>query len=237
MGTIMYLLAVFLLILASHPAELGAKRLAETPWPTYRGDLEHTGRSKYTGPSTNNILWIFSTGRSEKEGGIETDPVIGRDGSVYIGGNNGIFYALDPKSGDIRWAFITESDTYAIYSSPFVDRDGVVYFGAKDGNVYAIRAPREGITGEVVWSLNLGTTIQTSPTFTPNGTLVIGADDWAYYGITPPRGDAAARINRPLADASSSTTSHPAVVLSVSAVFMRFMMHLLWRWSLRGPAR
>ena len=25
------------------------------------------------------------------------------------------------------------------------------------------------------------------PTFTPDGTLVIGADDWAYYGITPPR--------------------------------------------------
>jgi outer membrane protein assembly factor BamB len=194
MGTITFLLGVFLMIHAAQPSDLGAKRLAETPWPTYRGDLERTGLTSYTGPSTNKILWIFSTGRSEEKGGIETDPVIGRDGSVYIGGNNGIFYALDPKSGEIRWAFITEFDTYAIYSSPFVDQDGIAYFGAKDGNVYAVRPPRKGITGELAWSLNLGTTIQTSPAFTPDGTLVIGADDWAYYGITPPRGDAPARI-------------------------------------------
>ncbi|MFQ5961632.1 MAG: PQQ-binding-like beta-propeller repeat protein, partial [Candidatus Methylomirabilales bacterium] len=161
---------------------------AESPWPKYRGDTRNTGRSRHTGPTSDTLKWTFSTGRRDKEGGIETDPVIGPDGTVYFGANNGILYALDPENGDIRWAFPTRFDIYAIYSSPFVDQDGIVYFGAKDGTVYALRAPRTGIMGEVVWSLNLGTTIQTSPTFTPDGTLVIGADDWAYYGITPPRG-------------------------------------------------
>lgn len=162
--------------------------LAESPWLTYRRDLKRTGRSDTTGPATDRVRWIFSTGRPDKQGGIETDPVIGPDGTVYIGANNGILYALDPETGGVRWAFPTGFDTYAIYSTPLVDRNGIVYFGAKDGNVYALRAPRRGIIGEVVWSLNLGTTIQTSPAFTPDGTLVIGADDWAYYGITPPRG-------------------------------------------------
>jgi outer membrane protein assembly factor BamB len=140
------------------------------------------------------LKWTFSTGRREAEGGIETDPVIGPDGTVYFGANNGFLYALDPETGDLRWAFPTGFDTFAIYSTPFVDRQGIVYFGAKDGHVYALRAPRKGILGEVVWSHYIGTTIETSPTFTPDGMLVIGADDWAYYGITPPRGTVGPRV-------------------------------------------
>lgn len=177
---------ILFLIVAPHPLLFG-QRLAESPWPTYRGDLKRTGRTNFKGPTTNQLRWVFSTGLSEKEGGIETDPVIGPDATLYIGANNGIFYALNPDNGAIRWAFPTAFDTFAIYSNPFLDQQGIVYFGAKDGNVYALRAPKRGIMGELVWSLNLGTTIQTSPAFTPDGTLVIGADDWAYYGITPPR--------------------------------------------------
>jgi outer membrane protein assembly factor BamB len=146
------------------------------------------------GPTMNRIRWVFSTGHAEKDGGIETDPVIGTDGTVYIGANNGIFYALDGETGNVRWVFPTDFDTYAIYSTPLLDRQGIVYFGAKDGNVYALRAPKRGIMGEVVWSFNLGTTIQTSPAFAPDGTLIIGADDWAYYGITPPQRTEGAKI-------------------------------------------
>ena len=171
---------IAILIALSHSALFG-QRLAESPWPTYRGNLKRAGQSEFKGPTTSRVKWLFSTGRSEKEGGIETDPVIGPDGTVYIGANNGIFYALDPRNGDIRWAFITGFDTFAIYSTPFVDQNGAAYFGAKDGKVYAVRAPKRGIMGEMVWSYDLGVTIQTSPAFTPDGTLVMGADDWAYY--------------------------------------------------------
>lgn len=178
-------LLVLFLVFGWHSSSL-SQRLAETPWPTYRGDFKRTGRSSFNGPSANKRRWVFSTGRAEKDGGIETDPIIGPDGTVYIGANNGIFYALDPGDGSVRWIFPTAFDTFAIYSSPMVDRQGIVYFGAKDGHVYAVRAPKRGILGDLVWSLNLGTTIETSPAFTPDGTLVIGADDWAYYGIMPP---------------------------------------------------
>lgn len=168
--------------------------LAESPWPKYRGDQRHTGRSARAGPASNRLKWTFSTGRRDAEGGIETDPVIGPDGTVYLGANNGFLYALDPETGDLRWVFPTGFDTFAIYSTPFVDRQGIVYFGAKDGHVYALRAPGTGIVAEVVWSLYIGPTIETSPTFTPDGTLVIGADDWAYYGIAPPRGSVGPRV-------------------------------------------
>ena len=191
-ATILGALLLFLIIFPMPP--LFSQRLAESPWPTYRGNLKRTGLSSLEGPTTDKLRWVFSTGLSEKEGGVETDPVIGPDGTIYFGANNGIFYALDPESGAIRWAFPTDFDTFSIYSTAFVDQQGIVYFGAKDGKVYALTAPRKGIMGEVVWSINLGTAIQTSPAFTSDGTLVIGADDWAYYGITPARGTSGAKI-------------------------------------------
>ena len=168
--------------------------LADTPWPKYRKDLTHTGRSPFSSPGSKQVKWTFATGKRDAAGGIETDPVIGPDGTVILGANNGILYALDPETGDIRWVFPTGFDTFAIYSTPFIDRQGIVYFGAKDGHVYALRPPRGGILAEVVWSLHLGTTIETSPTVTPDGTIVIGADDWAYYGIAPPRGTVGPRV-------------------------------------------
>ena len=192
----LFLAATMLVILLSglQLPSLLAQDLAHSPWPTYRGGLKRIGRTHIKGPDTNRIRWVFSTGRAEKDGGIETDPIIGSDGTIYIGGNNGIFYALDAETGNVRWVFPTNFDTYAIYSTPFLDRQGIIYFGAKDGNVYALTAPQKGIMGEVVWSLNLGATIETSPAFAPDGTLIIGADDWAYYGITPPQGIEGAKI-------------------------------------------
>jgi outer membrane protein assembly factor BamB len=191
-GWILALLVLFLLF--GWRSSSLSQRLADTSWPAYRGDFKRMGRSAFNGPSTDKLRWVFSTGRAEKDGGIETDPITGPDGTVYIGANNGIFYALDSKDGSVRWIFPTAFDTFAIYSSPMVDQQGIVYFGAKDGHVYALRAPKRGILGELIWSLDLGTTIQTSPAFAPDGTLVIGADDWAYYGITPPRAGSGPKV-------------------------------------------
>lgn len=168
--------------------------LAQSPWPKYRHDLWNTGRSAINGPRTKALKWTFSTGRAEKDGGIETDPVIGPDGTVYLGANNGILYGLDPETGDVRWAFPTGFDTFGIYSTPALLRDGTLVFGAKDGKVYAVRPPAAGLLGDLRWSMDLGTTIQTSPAVGSDGTVYIGADDWKLYAIAPPQGGAPARI-------------------------------------------
>ncbi|MBI3002751.1 MAG: PQQ-like beta-propeller repeat protein, partial [candidate division NC10 bacterium] len=168
--------------------------LAESHWPKYRHDLWNTGRSAVNGPRTGALKWTYSTGRTEQQGGIETDPVIGPDGTVYLGANNGILYGLDPESGEVRWAFPTGFDTFAIYSTPAILRDGTVVFGAKDGRVYAVRPPTAGILGEVRWSVDVGTGMQTSPAAGADGTIYIGADDWRLYAIAPPQQGSPARI-------------------------------------------
>ncbi len=175
------------------PPRAGAP-LANSPWPKYRHDLGNTGRSVTNGPKTNALKWTFSTGRAEKDGGIETDPVIGPDGTVYVGANNGILYGLDPDSGDIRWAFPTGFDTFAIYSTPAILGDGTLVFGAKDGKVYAVHPPTAGLLGELRWSVDLKTAIETSPAVGPDGTVYLGADDWKLYAISPPQGSTPARL-------------------------------------------
>lgn len=164
-----------------------ANPLADSTWPKYRRDLAQTGRSPLNGPAKAALLWTFSTGRKEAEGGIETDPTVGPDGTVYIGANNGILYALDGETGEVRWAFPTLFDRFAIYSSAAIDRAGRVYFGAKDGFLYVLAAPEKGILARVVWRHRIGTTIETSPTIAPDGTVFIGGDDAKLYAIAPPR--------------------------------------------------
>ena len=168
--------------------------LAPSPWPKYRHDLWNTGRSAANGPRTNALRWTFATGRAEKDGGIETDPVLGPDGTVYLGANNGILYGLDPETGDVRWAFPTGFDTFAIYSTPAILKDGTVVFGAKDGRVYAVRPPAAGLLGDLRWSVDLKTTIGTSPAAGADGTIYLGADDWKLYAIAPPSAGEPARV-------------------------------------------
>ncbi|MGH7408770.1 MAG: PQQ-binding-like beta-propeller repeat protein, partial [Candidatus Methylomirabilales bacterium] len=69
-----------------------------------------------------------------------------------------------------------------------------VVFGAKDGKVYGVRPPTAGLLGDLRWSVDLKTTIQTSPGIGPDGTVYIGADDWKLYAIAPPQGQVPARI-------------------------------------------
>jgi outer membrane protein assembly factor BamB len=168
--------------------------LAPSHWPKYRHDLWNTGRSATNGPRTNALKWVFTTGRAEKDGGVETDPVIGPDGTVYLGANNGILYGLDPDTGDIRWVFPTGFDTFGIYSTPAILKDGTLVFGAKDGKVYGVRPPASGILGDLRWSVDLKATIETSPAVGADGTVYIGADDWKLHAIAPPQGRMPARI-------------------------------------------
>jgi len=80
-------------------------------WPTYGHDAQHTfnGRSTLT-PHVVPLLrqaWRFATGDAV----TATPTVVG--GVVYVGSWDGYFYALDLRSGALRWRF-------ALHSQPAV---------------------------------------------------------------------------------------------------------------------
>lgn len=70
------------------------------------------------------------------------------DGIVYLGGSDGMVYAVDALEGRTIWCFGTGGP---ITSSPAVT-GGLVYLGSWDGQVYALEAK----TGALVWRAETG---------------------------------------------------------------------------------
>jgi outer membrane protein assembly factor BamB len=88
------------------------------------------------------------------------------DKFVLIGGEDGMLYALDGRSGNIKWTYGTGGP---IYATPSI-KNGIVYIGSWDRYVYAIEA-EHGITK---WKTYTENTIYTSTPLVANGMVYIG---------------------------------------------------------------
>ncbi len=110
----------------------------DSPWPKFRHDARQTGLAPLV-PTSGGALWQFPTGK-----GIFSTPVIGGDGTVYVGSADRHFYAIAPD-GTERWSFETGE---IIDSSALLDDQGRVIFGSGDGHLYALDAT----TGDSLWT-------------------------------------------------------------------------------------
>jgi outer membrane protein assembly factor BamB len=70
------------------------------------------------------------------------------DATVYVGSGDHSVYALDLKTGRLRWRFITGN---VVHASPAVVA-GVVYVGSWDRDLYALDAA----SGKLVWKFETG---------------------------------------------------------------------------------
>ena len=144
--------------------------LADTPWPMFRHDPQHTGRSPYSGPEMPNLKWNYTTG-----GGINSSPAIGSDGTIYVGSTDHNLYAINPDDS-LKWSYTMD---LIQCSSPAVDSDGTIYVGSFDGKLHAINPD-----GTEKWSYNTGSTIESSPTIGSDGTIYVGSG-LDLYAINP----------------------------------------------------
>lgn len=193
--------------------------LANSPWPMFRHDPQHTGRSPYTGPETPTLKWSYVT-----RGCIRSSPAIGSDGTIYVGSEDGNLYAINPDgtlkwsywaivgpfsspgigsdgtivdnlgainpNGTLKWSY--DSWFYAS-SSPAIGSDGTIYIGSyvsgEDCNLYAINPD-----GSLKWRYLTGGYIGSSPVIGSDGTIYVGSDDHYLYAI----GEAAQPTPTPL---------------------------------------
>jgi outer membrane protein assembly factor BamB len=150
----------------------GAGGLANSPWPMFRQNLNHNGFSPYdTSSNTGKLKWNFTTNDS-----IWSSPIIGPDGTIYIGSFDNKLYAINPN-GSEKWNFTTG---LLIWSSPAISSDGTIYVGSKGNKLYAINPD---CTEK--WNFTTSDRVYSSPTIGFDGTIYVGSYDNKLYAINP----------------------------------------------------
>ena len=97
-----------------------------------------------TNSQESQFLWTFDTG-----GEVWSSPTMDDDGTLYIGTDSGILYAMGSVSGEVLWAF--EAGDF-VRSTPAIDATQV-YVAADTGYLYAI----DKASGSEVWRFDIGT--------------------------------------------------------------------------------
>lgn len=150
----------------------------ESPWPKFRHDNKNTGRTGYAGPPTPAVHWTY-----QANDGIVSSPVIGYDGTIYVGAGwyfNGTLdsclYALNPD-GSEKWCFKGEDGFFA---SPALGPDGALYISSCDGYLYAIE---DSVTyAKMRWRTYLGYWFSlSSPAVSADGSMVYVGSPSFYF--------------------------------------------------------
>lgn len=140
-------------------------------WPMYHHNCRRTGQSQYPGGILPHaqIKWSFHTVNA-----IYASPVVGSDGTIYVGSSDGKLYAID-HSGSLKWSYPTNQ---YLMASPAIGKNGVVYFGGDDRKFHALDCE----TGNERWSAQMSNDITTSPAIGQDGTVYFCAARqlWAY---------------------------------------------------------
>ena len=149
------------------------------PWPMFRHDLSHSGRTPYTGPAAPDLKWTFLA-----KDAIACSPTIGVDGTIFMGagtftgGADTSFYAINPN-GTLKWRYPARD---GIFSSAAIAPDGTIYFASFDGFLYALEDADN--YGSFKWKSSLGTTLYSSPAVGSDGTVYSGSLNFRMYAWT-----------------------------------------------------
>ena len=119
-------------------------------WIMFRGEGGRGATSGTLHPPLG-IKWKLQLQPGDNPTPAFNPPIVKGD-TIFFGSTDGNFYALDIKSGYMRWVFNTEG---LINSIPFAD-DEYVYFGSNDGKVYAVSIE----DGLEAWSFKTESTVQ-----------------------------------------------------------------------------
>jgi outer membrane protein assembly factor BamB len=150
------------------------KHVFSTPVVTADGRVYFGGQDGFVtalSAETGEQQWQYTV-RADVDG----SGVIGPDGALFIGADDGRIYALRPD-GSLRWSFVAQRD---IRSSLGIAPDGTVYATSFDRNLYSL-AP----SGEVNWVLPTGGVIHSSPVVDADGTVYFGSQDDHLYAVSP----------------------------------------------------
>jgi outer membrane protein assembly factor BamB len=160
-------------VLLAGPASAGAASTTPSPdWAQYLHSTLHGSMSPQTAFTTSNAptvtqVWHWQPPRISGQPSplLDASPVVA-GGSVYIGAESGMFYALDAATGTVRWSTMLDTvpaadctgagtrlgttSTAAVLPDPVTGASTVYVSGAR--YLYALDAA----TGAIVWRTEIG---------------------------------------------------------------------------------
>ena len=173
-----FLISVFVLFILSACSR-------DTDWVQFRGEGGRGVSSSRVAPPLG-LRWKIKLQENDEILRSLNPPVVMGD-TIYFGSDDGNFYALDVKSGYMRWVFKSGAE---INSIPYADKDHV-YFGSKDGKLYALSRK----TGEEAWNFQTRSQINSQVQRYKDHIIFVGDADAVYY--LSPDGKEQFRIHNP----------------------------------------
>jgi outer membrane protein assembly factor BamB len=165
---------------------------AKSPWPEMRRDSRNTASSPIHARYRGDRPWSFATAR-----GIFSTPVIGANGTVYVGSADQYFYALR-SDGRVLWRFRTGGiidAAAALGSRAKKGRSAPITFGSGDERLYHLRTtPHLTRKRRIAWTFEPtlppvgGQEVswwEGNPAVGPEGTIYVGNTGGAAYAINP----------------------------------------------------
>jgi outer membrane protein assembly factor BamB len=188
--------AIWMLAIAAGAALVASPPAAATPitglansaWPCFGQNAQHTGRSPYAGPTNPRVLWKYK-GRNRLFSAPAVGPVeSGKTlGDVYLGHSQNPVCRIDAETGAEMWCTTPNKGPSADRSGPAVGADGSVYIGARDNDLWWTR----GSDGKVLDTFHVPTDgdVTTSPIVATVGgedLILMGSDSLSagyFYGM------------------------------------------------------
>ncbi|MDI6883820.1 MAG: PQQ-binding-like beta-propeller repeat protein [Hadesarchaea archaeon] len=172
----------FMVLLSS--AQLVQSQLADSPWPKFGGrNPGNTGQGSYVGPGDNTVMQLYDISMM----GSNIDfLVVGRDETIYFGGEfDNRFFAVN-KDGTLKW----QVDLGWTNGFPAIALDGTIYVASTlvdiiDGDItyYTKLHALTPLDGSKKWSRSLGDVRISSITLADNNKIYFGTSDNKLYSV------------------------------------------------------
>jgi outer membrane protein assembly factor BamB len=148
----------------------GESKELNVPFAMMGGGPKHVYRAQMPGPqSAPEEIARFRVGNR-----VFASPVIGPDGTVYIGGIDGTFNALR-LDGKLRWSYVCNEP---IFSTAAISLSGAVYVGCDDDTLLAFSTD-----GTVRWTYAMKQDVDSSPIIGHSGLIYVGGE--GLHAILP----------------------------------------------------
>lgn len=158
---------------AETPEEPAAEPLAEAGEASDEAKEGEEGEEEPAPPKVDKSKW-------PRDAFSYAQPTVTSTGLLVVGNLDGHLYAVDKRTGELRWRWGEEGakDRRGI-TSTVLEHDGALYFGANDGKVHAIQLSDQSS----LWTFETGGEVNSSPIIDGSGTLYVGSRDHKLYAL------------------------------------------------------